>query len=198
MPIVTFQTQEFLDLAQRFNAAADQLPYIVAGLLNNAAFEAKRVLSEATWPQHVVQRRSGFPAVAFRVEKASKQKLTVAVTDVLGVAHLSLHAKGGTKHARGRNIAIPLRSWVRRGPGGVPQRDRPRALIDRTPKRALRITPRGIFVGEGGRLNLRYSFRNTVPIKGTVPFLDDFKTVMSNSIRTNFQGKVAQAMGTRR
>jgi hypothetical protein len=51
-----------------------------------------------------------------------------------------MHADGGTKQARKR-LAIPAKD-IKRTSRGVSKSQTPRAIIDRTPKRALRVTTR--------------------------------------------------------
>ena len=50
-----------------------------------------------------------------------------------------------------RRLAIPPVGIVRRTSRGVSASQTPRAIIDRTPKRALRLNATGIFAGRDGR-----------------------------------------------
>jgi hypothetical protein len=60
--------------------------------------------------------------------------------------------------------------------------------------RAVRITPKGIFVGKGGRLRLAFAFKPSVNIPSQVPFDQDFKYTMTEAVRTGFDDKVVKAM----
>jgi hypothetical protein len=76
---------------------------------------------------------------------------------------------------------------------------RPKELVESTPKRALRIIPgKGIFVGKGGRLNLRYSFKPSATIRPDVPFEQDFRRYMIDKIEEQFPIRLGEAMRTRR
>ena len=70
-------------------------------------------------------------------------------------------------------------------------------MIARTPKRALRITRKGIFVGENGRLKLKYVFAPAAQISKDVPFYEDFERVMRQEIAAAFPGAMKRAMQTR-
>jgi hypothetical protein len=190
----------FLERTKELRAKADQLPFVLSRLLNNAAFNARRVLIETTWPSHVQVRNKAFLGAALRVDTSTKTDLEVRIYDVLrNRGHLLEHAKGGVERPfRSRVFAIPAPGRVRRTAHGVSQRDTPAAIIARTPKRALRVTSRGIFVGEAGRLHLIYSLKPQISQPQDVPFYDDFNYVMTNDMRTGFDEAMIAAMRTRR
>jgi hypothetical protein len=93
---------------------------------------------------------------------------------------------------------VPLKGWARLGPRGIAPLQKIQAIIANTPKRALRITPQGLFVGENGRLQLRYSWKQQVVQPKRVPFYEDWAYVMSESLRTGFADKMRAAMRTRK
>lgn len=194
---VQFRLDALEAMARNVGGAVDQLPFVVSQLLNDGAFKARQVLVSQTWPRAVKARNPSFIAAALRVERSTKTNLVVAITDVLNRAHLQQHAKGGTKLARSR-LAIPVPGSVTYGVHGIPKRQRPRGLIERTPKRAIRITARGIFVGQGGRLHLKYSFKPSAAIRKDVPFYEDFEFVMRAAVRTGFADTMRKAMASRR
>jgi hypothetical protein len=192
-----FDMSAFERKVREIDGAIDQLPYAIALTMNQAVTNARRVLVQNTWPSHVEQRNAAFIGRALRTKFASKHDLVVEIYDDLGRAHLKLHAGGGTKGARKR-LAIPPTGAVTRTSHGVRKADTPRSIIARTPKRALRITPRGIFVGEGGRLRLKYAFKAMASQPKDVPFYDDFQMVMEAELRTSFASAMARAMKGRR
>jgi len=198
MIAVKFRMPDIERMTHKVGGAKDQLPFVMAGLLNDGAFKARQVLVTQTWPRGVTVRNAAFMNAALTVDKATKANLRVEIYDKLGRANLQLHAKGGIKTPRGRNLALPLPGSVTYGPRGIPLRQRPKGIIARTPKRALRITAGGIFVGEHGRLRLKYSFKPSAAIKADVPFYQDFEYVMRESLRTGFADAMAKAMKTRR
>jgi hypothetical protein len=183
--------------AKELHGTIDQVPFALAQAMNTAAKNTRQVLVRDTWPQHVTQRNSAFIGRALRTDFATKRNLRVEIYDSLGRAHLKLHDVGGTKQAKG-HLAIPPHGAVTRGSSGVRKSQRPRAIIANTPKRALRITPKGIFVGQGGRLRLMYAFKPNAAQPADVPFDASFRDTMSVELRTSFPAALARAMRSRR
>ena len=200
MTIFKIDMHEIEQAANKIGAAQDQIPFAMSRVLNDAAFATRRVLAEETWPRHVTQRRKNFPSVVLHVDRSSKGHLTVAIRELeQKTPSLQRHAKGGVKRPRGRNLAIPLKAWVQRTSQGAVRKDMsPKAIIARTPKRALRITNRGIFVGEGGRLHLRYSLKGQALQPPDVPFEKEFERSMTYAINQLFEPRMQLAMATRR
>jgi hypothetical protein len=193
---VKFDFSDFERKAKELSAAADQIPFALAKALNEAVENAQTILILKTWPSAVRVRNAGFMRAALRRRFASKHNLTAEVYDVLHRGHLKEHAVGGTKTARGANIAIPMDD-IPRTARGVSKSNRPAALIANTPRRALRVTRRGIFIGQGGRLKLKYALKRTVPIPADVPFESDFATAVRDGIRVAFPVWIKRAMKTR-
>jgi hypothetical protein len=183
--------------AKELHAQIDQVPYALALAMNQAAKNTRQVLVQDTWPSHVTQRNTSFIGRALRTNFANKRNLTVEIYDSLGRAHLKLHDTGGDKTAKGK-FAIPVTGTIKRTAKGVAKSKRPHALIVNTPKRALRITSRGIFVGKGGRLQLMYSFKSSTEQPADVPFDQDFRDAMTIELRTSFPAALSRAMATRR
>jgi hypothetical protein len=192
--------QEVERAAEALRGATDQIPYVMSSILNTAAFATRGSLVKETWPQHVKQRALNFPSVVLYVDKATKDNLTVSISENRdSTAPLQPHADGGVKQAAKR-FAIPMPDY-REGKmtaRGLRKNSRARAIIERTPKRALRITSKGIFIGEQGRLRLAFVFKQSVTIPKDVPFHEDFDRHMREGITTLFEPKMAQAMRTRR
>ena len=195
---ITFNFSDFLAKANELGAAADQVPYALSRTFNTAVQNARRVLTEATWPSAVEVHNTGFIRRALRTKFSTKSDLRVLIYDDLHRANLAGHAYGDTKTPRGTHLAIPPKGLFPRGSSGIAKGNRPRALIAKTPKRALRITDRGIFIGEGGRLRLQYGFRSSANQPADVPFEDAFRDAMLNEVRTSFPAAIAQAMATRK
>jgi hypothetical protein len=180
--------------ARNMGGAIDQVPFALANAMNGAAFEARSKLIGDTWPKHVTVRNKSFMRAALRVEPANKTHLSVAVVDTLKRGHLKLHAKGGTKQAKGR-LAIPTKRVVR-GSSGVRKSQLPRNL-----KRAI-IKGNLIFQEEGRgkkrKLRLMYALKPSARIRKDVPFYEDFATVMRREVAARFPGAIAKAMRSRR
>jgi hypothetical protein len=183
--------------ARKLDGAIDQVPYALSLALNKAGTNTRQVLVQDTWPRHVTQRNAGFIGRALRTEFATKQNLRVEIYDDLNRGHLKLHAEGGTKIAK-RQLAIPPQGSVTRTSSGVRKSQKPAAIIASTPNRALRITARGIFFGEGGRLHLKYGLTMSAAQPADVPFEQAFESTMRDEVRTSFPAAMAKAMSTRR
>ena len=196
--VITFNFSDFMAKAKELDAAADQVPFALSRALNQAVQNTRRVLTEVTWPSAMEIHNKGFIRRALRTKFSTKGDLRVSIFDDLHRANLAGHAYGDTKTPRGGHLAIPPKGLFARGASGIARGSRPRALIASTPKRALRITPKGIFIGAGGSLHLQYAFASSAQQPADVRFEDDFKTSMLNDVRTSFPAAMANAMATRR
>jgi hypothetical protein len=199
---LSFDFSSFERKAKEIGGAIDQIPFALANAMSSAAFKVREILIDDTWPRHVEVRNRNAIRQALRVEKAKKKNLRVAIVGSGPSAqrlNLKAHAEAGAKRPlKGRRLAIAPTGTVHRGARGVPKGERPTAIINTTPKRALRITDRGIFVGQGGRLHLRYAFTPTARIKADVPFHEDFNRALRAELRRTFPIAMAKAMKTRR
>lgn len=195
---LTIDTRAFEKRAKELDGQIDQVPYALALAMNRAVENTRNALVQDTWPKHVTQRNTGFIGRALRRgSKATKQNLQVEIYDSLGRAHLKLHDTGGDKTAKGK-FAIPVTGSIKRTAKGVAKNKRPSVIIASTPKRALRITQRGLFVGKGGRLQLMYAFKSNTEQPADVPFEKDFREVMTIELRTSFPAAITAAMKPRR
>jgi hypothetical protein len=197
---VVLDMSQIKRVAEDLKVAVDQIPYAISRAMNDAVFATREKLVNETWPRHVQMRRASFPSAVLHVDRSDKHNLTVAIREVSSTApNLTLHAEGGTKTpARTKRFSIPLKGWVVRTAEGVRKDQTPRAIINRTPKRALRITQKGIFVGEGGRLHLRYSFKQSVVQPKDVPFYEDFEQFMTSNFFELLPSYLQLAMRTRK
>lgn len=194
--------KEFDGMVQRQGGMFRQLPFVASRLLNEGATKARQVLVSSTWPSHVKVRNTTFMTASLRVEYANKHNLRVVIFDARKAKSASMtilqgHAKGAVKLPHGK-LAMPARDLRDYGAHGIPKSKRPSGIIARTPKRALRILPSGIYVGEGGRLHMRYSFKTSARQSADVPFYEDFEYVMHNTIRTGYADTMRNAMRTAR
>ena len=152
-----------------------QLPFAVSRSLNDVAFMARKRIVERVWPASFTARNKSFPKAVFRIEKSRKRPPPIMATparlfDRLGRDYLKLQATGGTKRARGRNIAIPGRD-LKRGPKGVRKGFRPRQAPDRgdTYKRGGFIFQRQ----SRGKVRLLYTLRPTARIDKRFRFFEE-------------------------
>ena len=195
---IKLDVREFERVALALQAIPDQIPFALSRSLNDAVRNTQTVLIASTWPRSVTVRNPTFLRASLRRITSTKANLTVAIVDKLNRGNLQMHAVGGTRTPRGNNLAIPNEENTPRGTHGVRKTDRPKALIARTPKRALRITPRGIFVGRGGKLKLKYALKATTSQPKDVDFYGDFEAAMTNEMRVMFPIHIRKAMETRR
>lgn len=194
---IKLDMSDFYEKARIFGDAADQLPFVISQLLNDGAFKTRQVLLQM-WPEKVTVRNQAFLNAALHVNKSDKTNLTVEIVDQIGHAHLKMHDEGGTKKVDHGRIAIPNPAYIKIGPHGVPIGQRPIDIINMTPKRALRITSRGIFVARGGKMRLMYTLTPQAKIKSDVPFSETFEYTMRENIRTGFQDTMRKALASRR
>ncbi|HLH95028.1 MAG TPA: hypothetical protein VKW08_07910 [Xanthobacteraceae bacterium] len=195
---LVIDTRDFELRAKELHAQIDQVPYALALAMNQAAKNTRQALVQGTWPSHVTQRNQGFISRALRTNFANKRNLRIEIYDSLGRAHLKLHDAGGTKQARGRLAIPPPGAVSRMASGAVRKNQKPHAIVVNTPKRALRITPKGIYVGKGGRLHLMYAFAPRANQPADVPFEADFRHDMLVELRTSFPAALSKALATRR
>ncbi len=188
---------KYVQASENLGYAIDQVPFALSRAMNDAAKVTREKLITDTWPSAVTVRSAGFMRAALRTEFANKYNLEIKIYDKLGHGNLAAHAKGGIKVPKGTNIAIPMRSMIPYGKSSYTNNS-PRAIVGRTPKRALRITPTGIFVGVGGHLKLAYKLQPSAEIKKDVPFIQDFERFMREEIDRMFPQRMYEAMRTRR
>lgn len=180
--------------ANEMHAQIDQLPFAIATTMNDAAKATRTELVEQVWPKAVTVRNRTFMRAALRIEFAAKASLSVSIFDTLGRGHLALHAKGGTKLAKGK-LAIPT-SAIPRGAGGVRQSMRPRSLTRSVRKGDLIFQASG--KGKNQRLRLMYKLAPSAKIKADVPFLEEFRARMLDKIDRGLPVALARAMASRR
>ncbi len=183
--------------SDRLAQAERQLPFALSKAMNDAAKQARESILPQVWASHVEARDPGFLKGSLRTNFATKRNLVVEVYDARGRAHLKKHAVGGTKQPKGR-FAIPNPAMIRRTARGVIPSQRPKAIIAKTPKRALRVTPKGIYIGKGGRLHLAYAFAANTRQPADVPFLETWAQSMAIGMRRAFPQAMAYAMRTAR
>jgi hypothetical protein len=195
-----FDASAFERETRRIDGAFDQIPFALSRSLNGAVNDARAVLVQDTWPQHVTVRNRSFLGAMLRIVYSKKDDLRVEINDLKaqGRGHLALHASGGTRVAFRGRLAIPPKGTVTRTASGVRKSQRPAAIIAQTPKRALRITAGGIFVGIKGKLTLKYLLRRSVQQPADVPFQEAFDDAMIHAVRSDFARQMKQAMQSRR
>lgn len=202
-----FDFSDFERVAKRLDAFADQIPFALAKSLNDAADIARRQIIDDTWPHHVSVRNSGFMNAALTTKgtRATKRKLSVVLYDRLGRAGLQLHAVGGTKRPRGRNLALPSAKVAARRTGkGVPKNLRPLALPNSFKQGDIIYQRVGKYQKAGKRsaakdtrgLKLMYTLKPSVRIRPDVPFYQDFASTMRREVPKAFNKNIKLAMAT--
>ena len=207
---LTFDMRDFERAARNFDAILDQVPFALAGAMNDAVDFAYRELTTQTWPESVTVRNPNFirAALSSRGNRATKGNLRVAIEDRLGRASLALHAEGGEKRPKGKAIAVPsARIADRRGRSGVPKGLRPRAIPNSFVKgqalyqRVGKYEKAGSGKGKGydGRgLVLMYALAPDAEIRPDVPFDTDFERAMWLGMSRSFGPRLQAAMAKRR
>lgn len=196
MVTVRYDMREFERKARQMGIfAADQLPFAISKTLNDTMFKDTRPhIIGPTWSSAFVVRNKGLARASMRVETSTKGKLSAGVFDALGKADLARHATGGAKTHSG-TLAIPNRAKVKlHARGKTPWA---RELDRIVPKRALRvIRGKGIFVGQGGRLHLFFSFAESASLDKRFRFYEDFRRVSLAGIGRRFPANIQRAINT--
>lgn len=173
---------------------ADQLPFAIANTLNDTMFKDTRPqIIGPTWSAAFTVRNKGLPRASINVERASKGKLSAGVFDALGKADLAKHATGGAKTHSG-TLAVPVQSRVRlHARGKTPWA---KELERRFGRRAVRKTAKGLFVGQGGRLNLFFAFVGGASLDKRFRFYEDFTRKSMFGISHRFPAHAQRAVAT--
>jgi hypothetical protein len=198
--MITLDVRSNIDaVVRRFDGSVrDQVPFAASVALNDTAFAVRRHIVDRTFPAAFDLRNRRWPGVAMRVERATKQHPTAMVFDRLARASLELHAKGGTKTPRGRNLAVP--AGVRRGTSGVIRSNRPGALRADPKVFVADLTGRGpaIWKRTARGLKLLYVLTPRAPIRRAFPFYEDAGRLARELFDRNFRRALARAVATRR
>jgi len=195
---VQFDFSEFVIWGDQMGAAADQLPFALSLSLNQSLTKARQVMVNE-WPTKVETRNVSFIGTSLRMEFSRKDSLVASIFDRLKLPIIQTLATGGRRRPfKAQRLAIPLKSWVNRGPHGVIAKQQPARIAKDTPKRALRIVGNRMFVGESGRLHLRYTFERQAPQPKMLNFYEDFVYVLTNGMRTGFAEAMQRAMRSRK
>lgn len=179
-----------------------QMPFAMSQALNQTAKDVRKQIVERTYPQSFTVRNKRFAGTMFRIEFASKRKLSAAVFDRLGRDYMAMQAEGGTKLPRGRNIAIPGRANQRTATGKIPRARQPRQIINsgKAYKTTLRggqqaiVQPQGR--GKVKRLKVMYVLEQTARIPKRFDFYEDANSVGRRRFDKNFSKAFADAKRT--
>jgi hypothetical protein len=196
MITIDLDLREFTKKARQMGIFAnDQLPFAISNTLNETMFKDTRPqIIGPTWSNAFTVRNTGLARASMRVEKASKGKLSAGVFDALGKADLQRHATGGAKTHSG-TLAIPNRARVKLHARG--KSPWARELDRKVPKRALRVIKgKGIFVGEGGRLHLVFSFSESASLDKRFAFYEDFTRVSVRGVARRFPAHIQRAIAS--
>ena len=181
-----------------------QLPFAMSQALNSTAFDVRKQIVDKTYPQSFTVRNRRFASAMFRVEKATKRKLSAAVFDRLGKDYMVKQAEGGIKTPRGNSIAIPGRVNTRTSTGKIPRARTPRNLLDngRAYKTTLRGGQKAIVQPQGRgntkRLKVMYVLEPKARIPQRFDFYEDANRVSRRNFERNFNKAFARAKRTAR
>ncbi len=188
-----------------------QMPFAMAGAINDTAFAVRKDTIERGWPSDVTVRNPRFlSAVMMPIKganRANKRNLVATVQNYpSGDRHrdyLERLAVGGIKTPRGRNIAIPARDVRMRARGGVTPSNRPRALLGR--KNVFRVVLKNgqpAIVRRATKkrypLQMLYLLEPNGMIRKQFDFYDDANATVRRTIGKNFAKRFAAAKRTAR
>ena len=181
-----------------------QLPFAMSQALNATAFDVRKQIVDRTYPKSFNVKNKRFASAMFRVEKATKRKLSAAVFDRLGKDYMAMQAEGGIKTPRGNNIAIPGRRNTRTATGKIPRARQPRQLLNngKAYKTTLRggqkaiVQPQGR--GKNKSLKVMYVLEQTARIPKRFDFYEDANMIGKRNFDKNFSKAFARAKATAR
>jgi hypothetical protein len=193
---------DVLRLADQLGVAAREIPYSMSRSLNSALFDIRSEFIDRVWPDHVTVRNPSFLRHVLRVETSSKYNLKGAIKEVERTSNPLLdHALGGVRTpAKAREFAIPTSAYAagKQTSRGLRAAARIRELIARTPRRSLRITSRGVYIGRGGKLELAFAFKPRIEMKADVPFFETFETEVRRRFFDKLPEWLIRSLRTRR
>ncbi|PRH85356.1 hypothetical protein C5L14_23230 [Labrys okinawensis] len=188
-----FDFSAFQKMAAKLKVAEQQLPFALSRALNESAFVARSTMVD-DWPGRVQSKNSRFLGWALGVKKATKNDLTVTISDERagGRTLLKQLADGGTHTGQGR-LAVPV-AGQRRGARGIVPSQRPRNL-----KQAFRkgdVIYEVVGKGKRKRLRLAYVLKSSVTVPKRVPFRETFNEVMKREMAVRAPRLMLEAMKT--
>lgn len=124
------------------------IPYTVAGAINDTAFDVRKRIVGSTYPKAFEQRNARFPGALWTVDKialggADSQlsafkagdidTMSAMVRQKLDRGYIEDHIEGGTKTPRGSSIAVPTGGTgnLRTKSGRIAKRNKPREIVNR-------------------------------------------------------------------
>ncbi len=203
MITLQFDLRAFKDKARQMGVFADdQLPYAISRTLNDTMrLDVQPQVSGPTWASAFKVRNKGLPKASLGLSRSRilsnkhQRPWTAGVQDALGKANLGVHATGGARPKPGPRLAIPNQ----RGRVQLHARGRKpwaRQVPKMVPKRALRVTRGGIFVGEGGRLHAVYWFRPAAKLSKRFQFYRDFQKKTERGLAERFPRHLQAAVAS--
>ena len=178
-----------------------QFPFAMSQALTKTAFDVRRYVVEETYYKSFDVKSANFARTMFRVEKATKRKLTAAVYDRLKKNYMVNQAEGGIKQKRGRYLAIPAADRPKvKGKAGY-NRVHPRQVLNR-PKAFVQTAKNSTMILER-RTKKRYPLKklyvlHTAParIPKRFPFYKDAEFVSRTLFPKNFDEAFKRAKRT--
>lgn len=124
------------------------IPFTVAGALNDTAFDVRRRIVGATFQNAFTVRNNRFPGTLWKVDKIALggrdsqlsrfksgdiNTMTAMVRQKLDRGYIEDHIVGGTKLPRGSSIAVPSDggSGLRTKSGRIAKRNKPLEIVNR-------------------------------------------------------------------
>ena len=177
-----------------------QLPFAYSVALNDTIFSVRKYIVGPTWRRAFDVRNKRFASAAFRVEKATKRKLESSLFDRLARASLDLHADGGTKRAKGSNLAIPSSNIKRTASGKISRAKQPRNLKNSF---VANIRGQGSAVWQrygknGSKIRLMFDLERSARIKKRFRFYEDAEKITIKRFPKYFEKAFNRAVRTAR
>ena len=197
-----------------------QVPFAMAGAITDTAFDVRRRVVGSTWNNAFEVRNKSVAARVFKItdgfgkKKSAKQArasirrelktggvATLAVTDDLGYDWIRNQIEGGTKTARGTNIAVPVKPDTLRSPTGrIRKPNKPRVITNKKNHFLLKKGGRNVAIMKrsGKDTTAVYLFIKSAPIPKRFRFYEDAEDTTLRVFPGHFDNRFAQAIRTSR
>jgi len=195
-----------------------QIPFAMAGAITDTAFDVRRRVVGSTWNNAFDVRNKALPKRMFRVmdetgapmrggaRNVSRQLKTtgvaeISVGDSLGRDWTHEQAEGGTKTARGTNIAVPVKPDTLRSPTGrIRKPNKPLAITNKKNHFLLKKGGRKVAImkRDGKSTTAVYLFIKSAPIPKRFRFYEDAEDTTLRVFPGHFDNRFARAIRTSR
>ena len=193
------------------------IPYTVAGAINDTAFDVRRRIVGSTFSNAFSQRNSSFPRALWTVDKIplggrdsqlSRFKagdidtMTAMVRQKLDRGYIEDHIAGGTKTPRGSSIAVPTNGDdFRTKTGRIAKRNKPLNIVNQRDHFLVKNNggqKRFIARRNGSALDIVFIFAKQAKIAPRFRFYEDAFDTVDRVMLGHWGNRMARAVNRSR